>query len=157
MGKSEEKYIYSLRIKQKIEKENRPNDRERTLKKGKHFSHFYNTPSHPLCFALVIMTVVSFTGKGHVHILDGFILPMDPRGLLGFFGIGKLKQEDIILLAQATVVAHLPSIEKLKAELGIGHRFEDMLAQIFRTVYELERRSFAPFQISVFHILFIIG
>lgn len=96
----------------------------------------------------------SLTGKGHVHILDGFILPMDPRGLLGFFGIGKLKQEDIILLSQATVVAYLPSIEQLKGELSIGHKFKDIRAQIFQAVYELEHRSFAPFKISVCHNIY---
>lgn len=36
MKNPEEKYIYSHRIKQKIERENRPDDRERTLRKGKY-------------------------------------------------------------------------------------------------------------------------
>ncbi|XP_078334026.1 uncharacterized protein LOC144625717 [Crassostrea virginica] len=119
MMERKERYLFTYKNKQIIEHENRPNDSERILE---------------------LKTGVAF-------LLDGFLLPVDRRGFLGLFGIGKVKQEDIDLLAQVTVCSFLSIKDQIRDSQQ--RSYYEIKQHIDQTLHVLANRAFEAFKIPI--------
>ena len=88
-----------------------------------------------------------FAGNEVAFLLDGFLLPVDRKGFLGLLRIGRVKQEDIDLLAQVTVCSFLSIQDQIRD--SEQRSYYEIKQHIDLTLHVLSKRAFEAFKIPV--------